>query len=329
MDKDQLNQMVAFFLAWEKHSRDVIDFKKIYVDMAGDLVSGLVLSQTVYWHLPGADGVTRLRVNRDGHLWIAKKREDWWNEIRITPKQLDRALPILEEKNLVYTALYGFAGTPTKHIRLNWPGFLSAWLDISTFGENAFLPNVEMHFDERLKSNTENTTENTTDSFPKGKRAKNSLKRYDERLAAEKPSKTDPILRALALELFNCADDPLAISAAEGRLKPIMFGQKNGKIIIGLVEWEVKQNNGVPDYAGIAAAIPGYAQFCIEHNTSGGKIVTSEDKFLTYWMEYRSHSKVDPSQDMLDDPERPGVKITRAQLDDRLAQRRLYEQSRK
>src|SRR5688572_3050719 len=116
MDKDQVNQIIAYFLSWEKHSRDVIDFKKIYVDMAGDLVAGLVLSQTVYWHLPGADGITRLRVSKGGELWIAKRREDWFEEIRISPKQLDRALEILVDKELIYAAVYGFAGTPTKHV---------------------------------------------------------------------------------------------------------------------------------------------------------------------------------------------------------------------
>ena len=36
------------FLAWEKASRDSIDFKKIYVDVAGDLIAGLLLSQIIY-----------------------------------------------------------------------------------------------------------------------------------------------------------------------------------------------------------------------------------------------------------------------------------------
>src|SRR5690242_11483311 len=87
--------LVAQFLLWEQSSRDTIDFKKAYVDMAGDLVAGLVLSQIVYWHLPGRNGVTRLRISKDGEQWIAKKREDWYEEIRVTAKQLDRALKIL------------------------------------------------------------------------------------------------------------------------------------------------------------------------------------------------------------------------------------------
>jgi hypothetical protein len=52
------------FLAWEAASRDTIDFKKIYVDMADDLVAGLLLSQVVYWFLPDRNGNLKLRVRR-------------------------------------------------------------------------------------------------------------------------------------------------------------------------------------------------------------------------------------------------------------------------
>lgn len=118
------NELVAQFLNWEQLSRDTIDFKKAYVDMAGDLIAGLTLSQIIYWHLPGRNGVTRLQVSHDGQMWIAKKREEWWEEIRISAKQLDRALKILEDKKLIVTAIYHFNNTPIKHVRLNWDGFI-------------------------------------------------------------------------------------------------------------------------------------------------------------------------------------------------------------
>src|SRR5260221_6115445 len=164
---DEIPQaMIAQFLAWEQFSRDTIDFKKVYVDIAGDLVAGLVLSQIVFWHLPGRNGVTKLRVNRDGELWVAKKRSEWWDEIRITPKQLDRALTVLEDRHLIVTALYGFNGKPTKHVRLRWSVFLEGVQSyILPKGENVILPKVKMHFDQRLNSNTETTTESTTDSI--------------------------------------------------------------------------------------------------------------------------------------------------------------------
>ena len=72
-----------------------------YVDIAGDLVAGALLGQILYWFGPGKEGKTRARIVKDGRYWIAKARADWWDEIRITPKQYDRAAKILKDKGLI------------------------------------------------------------------------------------------------------------------------------------------------------------------------------------------------------------------------------------
>jgi hypothetical protein len=114
------------FLSWERTTRDTIDFKKIYVDMAGgDLVAGLLLSQIVYWHLPGEHG-SKLRVRHGGHKWIAKADDDWYDEIRITGRQARRAAKILVKLGLVVKEVHRFNGTPTCHYRLV-DGFMDAW----------------------------------------------------------------------------------------------------------------------------------------------------------------------------------------------------------
>ena len=115
------------FLLWERSSRDTIEVKRAYIDMAGDLVAGIVLSQIVHWHLPSRDGRTRLRVKRDGHLWLAKGRADWWAECRVSPKQADRALALLAEQGLIEVRLFRFAGAPTKHVRIVPEAFLRGW----------------------------------------------------------------------------------------------------------------------------------------------------------------------------------------------------------
>ena len=97
------------FYQWEKISRDTIDVKRIYIDIAGDLVAGILLSQIIYWFLPGEKG-SKVKVNKDSRMWLAKKREDWWNECRISPKQFDRAIKILSDKELVITKNYKFNG---------------------------------------------------------------------------------------------------------------------------------------------------------------------------------------------------------------------------
>lgn len=112
------------FLLWEQATRDCIDVKKIYVDMADDLIAGILLSQIVYWFLPDKQGKTKLRVEKDGHLWLAKGREDWWGECRIKPRQFDTAFKKLEEQKLVEKKTFKFNGDPTIHIRILWDKFL-------------------------------------------------------------------------------------------------------------------------------------------------------------------------------------------------------------
>lgn len=126
------NQKMQEFLTRSKQERDVIAVRRSYVDMAcGELGAGVLLSQIVYWHEPDDEGNSRLRVEKDGHLWIAKGRSDWWEECRITAKQFDHYAEILEANQLIYSKLYRFAGSPTKHVRLNPVGFFAA-LDFVT-----------------------------------------------------------------------------------------------------------------------------------------------------------------------------------------------------
>lgn len=101
-----------------------------YVDIAGDLVAGALLGQILYWFGPGKDGKTRARIVKDGRYWIAKARADWWDEIRITPKQYDRAAKILKDKGLIEIKTFKFAGNPTTHISIVPEAInaaLSAW----------------------------------------------------------------------------------------------------------------------------------------------------------------------------------------------------------
>jgi hypothetical protein len=179
----------AQFLLWERSSRDTLEVKRLYIDMAGDLVAGVVLSQIVYWHLPNREGRPKLQVERKGSLWLAKGRDEWWEECRISPKQADRALEVLEDRGLIEVRLFKFGRAPRKHIRILHDAFLHAWRAeiarlaggegsgesadsdfdqrskswISTKGQNRLSPKGKNHdFPQRGKSlNTEITTETT------------------------------------------------------------------------------------------------------------------------------------------------------------------------
>ena len=114
----------ANFLIWERQSKDTIDFKKVYVDMAGDLLAGLLLSQIVFWYLPTKDGGNKLRIQREGEYWIAKRREDWWDEVRLAPREVDKSLEKLRAAGIIETRVWKFGGMPTTHVRILPQGFM-------------------------------------------------------------------------------------------------------------------------------------------------------------------------------------------------------------
>jgi hypothetical protein len=116
------------FLAIELGDRKHVKLKLAYIDISEDIEAGLLLSQIAYWHEPSKEtGRTKLRVNKEGHLWIAKGREDWWEEIRLAPKRFDKASKILIDKGFIEKKTFKFNSNPTTHIRLIWENFLPAY----------------------------------------------------------------------------------------------------------------------------------------------------------------------------------------------------------
>lgn len=188
----------ATFINWERRSRDTIDVKKIYIDMADDLVAGVLLSQLVYWYLPSKAGKSKISILRDGKEWIAKQRHDWWYECRISPKQVDRAIKLLVEKGIVETELFKFNNIPTKHIRIVKDVFLTKWESlISTDRENPFLPKGENglspkgenhDFTQRAKSITK-TTEKTK---PENTSKENQSSSISVDSARDEPTSSEP-----------------------------------------------------------------------------------------------------------------------------------------
>jgi hypothetical protein len=76
---------VETFYKWERTTRDTLDFKKAYVDIAGNFVAGLCLAVIVYWYLPTKIRArTKLRVKHDEQLWLAKSHKDWRDECRLS-----------------------------------------------------------------------------------------------------------------------------------------------------------------------------------------------------------------------------------------------------
>lgn len=103
-----------------------------YIDITGDLVAGTLLSQILYWFSEDKNKKQRTRIFKDGHYWIAKNRSEWWDEIRITERQYDKAIKLLCEKGFVVLAKYKFNAMPTIHIRVDYKAINKAvdeWKD--------------------------------------------------------------------------------------------------------------------------------------------------------------------------------------------------------
>ena len=111
------------------------------IDAAGDLIAGILLDRIIYLLSPEMDGKTE-RIERDGYTWIARRRADWKDEIRISAKQYDRAARILERKGFIVTKTFRLDGDPATHIRLNYDVLNSNFCDWSGrenggFGSNS------------------------------------------------------------------------------------------------------------------------------------------------------------------------------------------------
>ena len=91
-----------------------------YIDITGDLIEGTLLSRILYWFAPSKDNKSKVKIYKNDEYWIAKQRKDWWEEIRITERQYDKAIKSLVKKKFVITAKYKFNSMPTIHIRPNY-----------------------------------------------------------------------------------------------------------------------------------------------------------------------------------------------------------------
>lgn len=183
----------------ESNKEDVFRVKRMYIDIAEDLNAGILLGQIAYWYLPGENGESKLRVRKDNKLWIAKKRGEWYKEVRLTAKQVDRAIKILEQKKLIVKKIYKFNKNPTHHIRLT-SYFVKAcqqyiaknpcddW-NLPKGKNEGFPPKGKVDFPQRVNSITEitnknNFTENTKKGFITDKTLRDSKKDSKKKSAA-------------------------------------------------------------------------------------------------------------------------------------------------
>lgn len=203
------------FLALKALEKEKVDFEMSYVDMAGgDLIAGLLLSQIIYWFSPDKNGKLRTRVTYKGKRVIAKNRDGWYEEVRITPRQYDRSIKILQDLNIVQIKNSMFNGKRTPFIMLNEDVFLSLYeKEISRYYDTVtpILPDSNTDIDETDIPLTETTTETTTritkndnGVLPNGKNSTNAfsnpeivsaISRYMNDLYFQKAGEKHPYLK--------------------------------------------------------------------------------------------------------------------------------------
>lgn len=115
MDETEFQQKLAAIF---EANRDCVSIPKVYVDMTGGYESAAVLDEIMFWTLPRRDGKPGLRVFRDGKLWLAVRRAEWWERKRLTARQADTAIEKLVKLGLVEKEIFLFDGKPTVHLRL-------------------------------------------------------------------------------------------------------------------------------------------------------------------------------------------------------------------
>lgn len=125
------NAILKKYAAIQKASEDKIGCQKIYVDMVDDIPAALVLDEIIFFTLPRANtGKSALRVRKDGYLWMAVRRAEWWDRKRLKEREADLAIAKLEKLGLIIKSVHRFNSLPTVHLRLNVDTFFRLYFEV-------------------------------------------------------------------------------------------------------------------------------------------------------------------------------------------------------
>lgn len=119
------------YAAIQKASEDKIGCQKIYVDIAGGISDAFVLDELIFFTLPRPEtGKSGLRVWKEGMLWMAVSRSEWWDRKRLTAKEADGAIERLLKRNLIFKDHFLFNKQNTTHLRLNVSEFFKQYFEL-------------------------------------------------------------------------------------------------------------------------------------------------------------------------------------------------------
>lgn len=120
-----MNNFTTGWLASEDAAQDVIHLKRIYIKINDDnLYDGVMFSQIMFWHGRNKEtGKPRMKIKKQGHLWLAKKYSDWEDECGINEHTARKCINRIKKRGLIFANLWKFDNVPMVHIRINWDEF--------------------------------------------------------------------------------------------------------------------------------------------------------------------------------------------------------------
>lgn len=127
---------------------NVVTVNKSFVEFAGSLEGGMMLSQLLYWTPRSIMGG-----------WIAKKDNEFSEELCCTVYGIRKARKALEELDVIVTKTKRFNGTPTLHYKVKPKELMEKWISYFDIDDSS---KTQSPFVETEETITENTTENTT-----------------------------------------------------------------------------------------------------------------------------------------------------------------------
>lgn len=166
----------------ELNARRGIFLDLTYIDITGDIICGVLLSQLVYWFSDDEKGNSKLRVKKENRYWLSKSKNEWYEETRLSKKQLERAEKILKQMGIIEVKIFKFNGTPTNHYWFNWERFLELEEDsllsrgemdcpqrVQTDkpkGDNPIIPNGSMENSNKVQPNLPKGDNQPTQNLP-------------------------------------------------------------------------------------------------------------------------------------------------------------------
>lgn len=106
-------------------SQDHPDNRGVWVEMwvvdllGGDLSAAVLLSQLLWWHQPSKSGRPKLKYERDGHRWLIRADDDWWEDCRLTLRQVRRIRDLLRGGAIVEHKVVRISGATISAWRPN------------------------------------------------------------------------------------------------------------------------------------------------------------------------------------------------------------------